>query len=300
MARKHGNKIDGWINIDKPLGMSSFKVVAIVSRILNAKKAGHAGTLDPLASGILPIALGDATKTIEYMQDARKAYEFEVTWGAATTTDDAEGDVTTTSALRPDADAITALLPAFTGEITQTPPRFSAIKIDGQRAYDLARKGEEFTVKSRTVTIDSLTLLATTPDTARFRVDCSKGTYVRSLARDMGEKLGCYGHVTVLRRVKVGKFTEKTAIPLDDLEKIVQSRGVYAPLLPVATALDDIPALAITDSEAQRLRTGQTLLLPSTADITGTAAAFCDGALVALVTIGENGVKPVKVFNLSS
>ena len=196
--RKKGDKIDGWVNFDKPLGMTSTQAVGKVRRAYNAQKVGHAGTLDPLATGVLPIALGEATKTIPYTQDALKTYEFTVRWGEQRSTDDAEGEVIATSEIRPTPDAIESALPAFTGEITQTPPRFSAIKIDGQRAYDLARDGQEFEIKSRTVFIESLSLLSHDTDTASFTMTCGKGTYVRSLARDLALELGTVGYICLL------------------------------------------------------------------------------------------------------
>ena len=204
MARKRkGDKIDGWINLDKPIGLTSTQAMAKVRWLLKAQKAGHAGTLDPLATGILPIALGEATKTISFIQDGLKTYSFTVRWGEQRDTDDMEGKVIATSDNRPSEDQIRALLPKYTGDILQTPPKFSAIKIDGERAYDLARDGEEVELQPREVYIGSLGLLETRPDEADFLMTCGKGTYVRSLARDMGRDLGCLGFITALKREKI-------------------------------------------------------------------------------------------------
>ncbi|HCS22993.1 MAG TPA: tRNA pseudouridine(55) synthase TruB, partial [Rhodospirillaceae bacterium] len=249
MARnKKGVPVHGWLNLDKPLGLTSTQAIGRVRRLTNAQKLGHAGTLDPLATGILPIALGEATKTIPYAQDADKVYRFTVQWGAATNTDDKEGEVIATSDKRPARADIEALLPRFTGDILQTPPQFSAIKLDGERAYDLARAGQAVDIKPRPVTVFSLEITEATENEAVFEMECSKGTYVRAVARDMGQLLGCYGHVTALRRLAVGGFTEENAISLDVFEKMVQSAPADQVLLPVETVLDDIPALAMTDA----------------------------------------------------
>jgi tRNA pseudouridine55 synthase len=306
---KKGAVINGWLNIDKPKGITSTQAIGRVRRILGAQKIGHAGTLDPLATGILPIALGEATKTIPFAQDREKVYRFTVTWGQARNTDDSEGEVTQTSEKRPTAAEITALLPRFTGDIEQTPPQFSAIKIDGERAYDLARAGEAVEIKSRMVSIYDLQLLETTRDTATFETECGKGTYVRALARDMGLILGCFGHISALRRLAVGPFSEKSAIPLDALAEIVQSPTPDRYLLPVETVLDDIPALALTDDEIGRIRQGQTLKLLSRQDIDRLDVAGIDEATELVLAIGDNKplallekdgalLHPVRVFNL--
>ena len=310
-TKKIRNKINGWIILDKGLGITSTDAVNRVRRLFNAEKAGHAGTLDPLATGILPIALGEATKTIPYIQEAAKRYRFTVKWGEARNTDDAEGVVTNTSDNRPTDEAILAILPNFTGEIDQVPPKFSAIKINGVRAYDLARAGEEVEMVSRKVWIDSLELVENSPENAIFDVECGKGTYMRSLARDMAEALGTYGHIAVLRRLSVGSFTEERAILLDDLEKIVQSSQPYACLLPIETALADIPALALTAQEASRLANGQVVSFISRQDIGRFAIAGIDiqgPAQTALATSGDRAVavievdgpqiRPVRVLNL--
>ena len=299
MKRK-GLPLHGWLNLDKPLGMTSFKALSHVKRLLNVSKLGHAGTLDPEASGILPIALGDATRLIEYCQDMDKIYRFTVNWGASTTTDDAAGEIIATQLSRPKKEEILSLLPHFIGNISQTPPRFSALKINGQRAYDLAREGEDFEIKSRLVTVHHLQLLDHGVDSSVFEVHCGKGTYVRSLARDMGEKLSCLGHIATLRRLKVGNFNEKNAFSLEALEKIVHSSGVYAPLLPLTTVLDDISALAVSESEAQRLRYGQTISTDRLFE-KNIAKAMCNDQLVAIINCEDPlHIKPVKVFNVSN
>src|ERR671920_275097 len=212
--------VNGWIILDKGVGMTSTHAVAVVKRGLSAKKAGHAGTLDPLASGILPIALGEATKTVPFIMDGRKSYVFTVAWGAETNTDDAEGEVVARTDTLPSPAEIEALLPRFTGSIQQVPPRFSAIKIKGERAYDLARDGEAPELTARTVQIDRLAIVAHHADRTIFEADCGKGTYVRALARDLGRALGCLGHVSALRRTRVGPFAEDDAVRIADLEAV--------------------------------------------------------------------------------
>jgi len=238
MARKRkGNPIHGWVVFDKPLTMTSTQAVGKVRWLFQAQKAGHGGTLDPLATGILPIALGNATKTVPFTMDATKTYEFEITWGESRDTLDAEGVVTATSDVRPDAAEIEAALKAFTGDISQIPPKYSAIKVDGRRAYDLARGGEEVTLKARPVRVDSLELLESMPDKACFRMDCGKGTYVRSLARDLAAHLGACGYVSKLRRTCVGGFEEIYAFSLDDLEFLCHRGRVLEALAPVHAVL---------------------------------------------------------------
>lgn len=310
MARKKkGTPLHGWVNLDKPLGLTSTQAIGRIRRLTDAQKLGHAGTLDPLATGILPIALGEATKTIPFVQDRDKVYQFTVAWGSATTTDDREGKVTATSDQRPTRAQIEAVLPRFMGEIEQVPPQFSAIKIDGQRAYDLARAGEQVDIKSRVVEVYGLTLLRMDNDSADFELACSKGTYVRSIARDMGQFLGCFGHVSALRRLAVGNFTEESAISLDEFEKMVQNSTPDQVLLPVETALDDIPALAMTAAEITRIRQGQSLKFLSRQDHDRFAAAGIDensdlvlatGDSQPVALLEKDGVAlyPVKVFNL--
>ena len=249
--------------LDKPIGMTSTQAVAVVKRLFQAKRAGHAGTLDPLASGGLPIALGEATKTVPFVMDGRKRYRFTVCWGEERDTDDTEGQVVKTSEIRPTAEAIRALLPQFTGLIEQTPPRYSAIKVQGERAYDLARDGEIVELAPRPVEIHHLSLMEQTDNRpfALFEAECGKGTYVRALARDIGRILGCFGHICGLRRTLVGPFGENDMIPLEQLEALcnraASGEGSLADaLLPVETALDDIPALAVTRADAARLHQG--------------------------------------------
>ena len=290
-----------------------FRSLGKVRRFLDAQKAGHAGTLDPTATGILPIALGEATKTIPFAQDRLKTYEFEITWGEQRDTDDSEGDVIKTSETRPEKAAIEALLPDFTGHIQQTPPRYSAIKVDGERAYDLARDGEEFELKSREVYIENLELLSVDADTAKLRMVCGKGTYVRSLARDMALKLGTFGYISMLRRTAVGSFTDNDAISLEKLEKLVNSAASGADvleevLLPLEAPLDDIPALNLKSNECAMLRNGQVVSFVAKPDFERiksigldndqTAIALFEDKAFALVERDGPNIKPVRVFNL--
>ena len=305
--RRKGDPVHGWINLDKPKGVTSTQAVGRVKRLLNAAKVGHGGTLDPLASGILPIALGEATKTVAWAMDGEKEYVFTIKFGEATATDDREGAVTTKSDVRPSDAQISAVLPTFLGEIDQVPPRYSAIKIDGERAYDKARDGEDFAMKSRRVTIHDL-VLEDRPDADHAVVRCrsGKGVYVRSLARDISVALGTVGHVAELRRTAVGPFREKDAISLENLEALGHSARDSGPLLPVETALDDIPALALTEAEARRLTQGQAIpALPvasrspfkdiSQGDMVST---MFGNRLVALAEIKGGEIRPVRVMNL--
>jgi len=310
MAQKRSKRenVDGWVILDKPVGMSSTEAVGKVRWLLNAAKGGHAGTLDPLASGCLPIALGEATKTVPVVMDGRKIYAFTVRWGAETETDDAEGEVVATSDLRPSQDAIEAALPAFRGAIMQTPPRFSAIKVDGERAYDLARDGEAFELAARPVEIDRLDLVGMPDaDTAEFEAECGKGTYVRAVARDLARLLGTRGHVVALRRLRVGPFGEEHMISLESLEELRHNpdhrEQLLADLLcPVETALDDIPALAVNPADAGRLRQGQAVLVRGrdAPVFEGIVCAKSQGALVALGEIERGAFHPKRVFNLSA
>ncbi|MBL0929843.1 MAG: tRNA pseudouridine(55) synthase TruB [Alphaproteobacteria bacterium] len=298
--KREKNKVDGWVVLDKPIGPSSTQALGKVRWIFQAAKGGHGGTLDPLASGVLPIALGEATKLIPFAMDGTKQYEFAVRWGAATATDDLEGSVVATSPNRPAESAIRAALPAFEGEIEQLPPAFSAIKIDGKRAYELARAGEEVVLQPRKVLIHKLEYLESPDaDTARFRVTCGKGTYVRSLARDLAVALGTVGHVTELRRTRVGKFTLESAISLATLEGFGHSPARFGALAPVETALDDIPVLAVTEEEASALKQGRALRDPRIDRVPAEPiAAFQEGRLVALVASDGEILRPVRVFNL--
>jgi len=306
--RDKGRKIDGWLILDKPVGMTSTEAVARVKRLFNAAKAGHAGTLDPLASGCLPIALGEATKTVANVMDGRKLYRFTIRWGEETATDDAEGTVVNTSEMRPDAAGIRAVLPQFTGRIMQVPPRFSAVKISGERAYDLAREGETVELEPREVAVHSLTLFeCPDPDHAVFEAECGKGAYVRALARDMGWRLGTYGHVVALRRLGVGPFGEGHMISLEKLDELRDKAGASGgfaaegALLSVATALDGIPALAMTERDAARLRRGQAVVLRGrdAPVVSGPAYAIFGGLPVALGEVDKGAFNPKRVFNLS-
>jgi len=301
-AKRSRAKVDGWVFLDKPVGPSSTQALGRVRRVFDAAKGGHAGTLDPLASGLLPIALGEATKTLAHFADGTKEYEFTVRWGTATASDDAEGEVTATSDARPTAAAISAALPGFTGEIDQTPPVYSAIKIDGERAYALARAGADVAMKSRKVLIHKLEFLEMpSPDEAKLRLSCGSGTYVRSLARDLAKALGTVGHVTALRRTAVGKYRVETAISLDKLEGFGHSPARFGALAPVETVLDDIPALAVTAEEAAALRQGRVLRDPRAEHSPpepGALAVFHDGKLVALAEGNDGLLRPARVFNL--
>jgi tRNA pseudouridine55 synthase len=299
--------VHGWVVLDKPIGMTSTHAVAIVKRLFQAKRAGHAGTLDPLASGGLPIALGEATKTVPFVMDGRKRYRFTVTWGEERDTDDTEGRATATSPLRPSREAIAALLPQFTGLIEQTPPQYSAIKIQGERAYDLARDGEVVALKPRPVEIHELTLVKQEDnDRSVFEAECGKGTYVRALARDLGRLLGCFGHISALRRTLVGPFVENDMIPLEQLEALCDraasgGASLADALLPVETALDDIPALAVTRADAARLHRGQAVLVRGrdAPNSSGTVYVTVGGRLLALAEIGNGELIPKRVFNLT-
>jgi tRNA pseudouridine55 synthase len=305
--KREKHDVHGWVVLDKPVGMTSTHAVSVIKRLFTAKRAGHAGTLDPLASGCLPIALGDATKTVPFVMDGRKAYGFTVRWGEERDTDDAEGRVVATSDRRPTAEEIMAQLPSFVGSIEQVPPRYSAIKIEGERAYDIARDGEEFELKPRTVNIERLELEAMVDaDHSRFRAECGKGTYVRALARDLGRLLGCHGHVSALRRGAVGPFAESDMISLEGLESLCHRAAVGElsladALLPVATALDDIPALAVSRADAARLQRGQAVLLRGrdAPMVRGTVYVTASGSLIALAEVDRGEVVPKRVFNLA-
>lgn len=307
------NKINGWLNIDKPLDMTSTQAVGKVKRLLDMKKVGHAGTLDPLASGILPIAVGEATKTVQYLQDRDKGYDFTITWGEARDTDDAEGNVIATSDVRPNEDQICEALSKYIGDIEQIPPKYSAIKIQGERAYDLAREGLEFEIKPRQVTIHSLTLNHCDDNTASFSMICGKGTYVRAIARDLAVDLGTYGYITHLRRTFVGQFTQDNAISFDKLIEIVDKGDAQEVLLGLDAALDDIPALPLTDQEASRLRNGQKLIFsakpdmdrlnghninPLTAKDLIVLAVNDNGKPLGLIKMNGVSARPERLFNL--
>lgn len=287
--------VHGWVVLDKPVGMTSTHAVSVVKRAFFAKKAGHAGTLDPLASGLLPIALGEATKTVPFVMDGRKAYRFTVTWGSQTATDDTEGEVVATSELRPDRAAIEALLPRFTGMIQQVPPKYSAIKIAGERAYDLARDGEEVTLQARPVEIDSLVIAAHDGDTTVFEAECGKGTYVRAIARDLGLALGCLGHVSSLRRTRVGPFHEDDAASVEQLQQNPDEA-----LRSVDTALALLPSIAVHRDAALRLKRGQSILLRGRETPPEVPALYvtCGGVLIATGSVAAGEFVPHRVFNL--
>ena len=301
MARnRRGRPIHGWVAVDKPKGMSSARAVAQVRRITGAAKAGHGGTLDPLATGVLPVALGEATKTASWAMAGDKTYRFTLRWGERRDTDDGEGAVIETSDLRPSEAAVLSVLDRFTGEIVQRPPRYSAVKLDGRRSYDLARAAVDFELPERVVTVGALVLLdLPDSDRAAFEMRCGKGTYVRSLARDLAAALGTVGHAEEIRRTAVGPFTEADSIPLDILETLVHSAPAQDYLLPIEAALDDIPAVPVSDSQASLLRHGQPVrVIPAERVADGdTVIAMADGMLVALARFEDGTIRPTRVIN---
>ena len=310
MARRKGLPIHGWINLDKPVGPTSTQAIGRVRRLTGAGRVGHAGTLDPLASGVLPIALGEATKTVPYIMGARKTYRFTVRWGEARATDDCEGPVTAISEMRPSESDIRAGLNGFTGRISQIPPSFSAIKVDGERAYVLARAGNPVELAAREIEVHRFDLIGRpNADHAEFEVECGKGTYIRALARDLAEKLGTFGHLSALRRTAVGRFRVENAIFVDFMAPPSDIAPLTVHVLPIETALDDIPALALTADEAQRLRCGQSVdlftphhrdwLAQTLAEQRGPCAAIAlsGGRAVAMVRIDKATAQPVRVFN---
>jgi tRNA pseudouridine55 synthase len=287
--------VSGWLVLDKPYDMTSTQAVGKVRWLFGAKKAGHAGTLDPLATGILPIALGEATKTVPAIQDGRKVYRFAIKWGEETTTDDAEGTVSERSSVRPTDEQIRAALPSFTGEIMQTPPAFSAIKVDGERAYDLARAGETVELAARPVSIESLQLLEHTAEISRLEMTCEKGTYVRALARDLARQLGTRGHVVELRRAAVGPFTEARAVTIAALEAAADRDAL---LLPVAAGLSLLPEIRLTPDQVSAVRHGNPVLLtgagaPISLDDAWASSA---GVAVALGRVEHGMFKPQRVL----
>jgi tRNA pseudouridine55 synthase len=313
-GRKRGRAVSGWLILDKPVGMGSTEAVSKVKWLFQAEKAGHAGTLDPLASGMLPIALGEATKTVPYVMDGAKSYRFTVGWGEERSTDDLEGPVTRVSERRPTADEILARLPVYTGVIMQTPPQFSAVKIAGERAYDRAREGEAVDIPAREIEIGRLDLVAMTPEgNSVFEVECGKGTYVRSLARDLGRDLGCFGHVAELRRTGVEPFTAEDLVTIGELEQArfgsagqagagQEEAADFAALdeylVETAAALDCLPQVAVTDDAATRLRLGNPVIIrgrdaPVEAE---EACATARGRLVAIGAIEAGMFKPRRVF----
>lgn len=300
--KRKGREISGWLCLDKAVGQTSTQTVSAVKRLFGAAKVGHAGTLDPLATGILPIALGDATKTVPFVQDSRKVYRFTVRWGIETDTDDSEGKPVMTSDVRPDRATVETILPTFTGDIMQRPPAYSAIKIDGERAYDLAREGQEVVIAERPVTVHRLAL-ADIPDEghAIFDAECGKGTYVRSIARDMGQKLGCFGHVVALRRLVVGPFDETTAIKLETLsaareEGSVESLDQF--LQPIGVVLGDLPEIPLAPNDASQVRRGQPVFLKGrdAPAVSGMVHATHAGETIAIGEVERGAFNPKRVF----
>ncbi len=306
--RRKGDAVSGWICLDKPLDLGSTQAVSRVRRAFNAQKAGHAGTLDPLATGILPIALGEATKTVPFLVEADKAYSFSIQWGVETATFDREGAVTATSDIRPTLDQTAHALKAFVGEIDQIPPDYSAIKVDGARAYDLAREGVAMDLKSRKVTIHGAAVVGQSgPDGVDIVMECGKGTYVRALVRDLATALGARGHVSALRRTRVGPFTEANATGLEVLETLCHNGIALEVLLPVETALDDIPELAVTTEDAFRLTQGRSIvLLPRQVETlkarlsaSRVVSARHGDQIVALCEMRAGRLNPTRVFNIN-
>ncbi len=305
--RKKGRPVSGWLILDKDFDLGSTEAVARVKRLFDAQKVGHAGTLDPLATGVLPIALGEATKTVPYIMEGEKLYRFTAKWGASTSTDDGEGEVIATSDRRPTRAEIEAALPVFTGEISQIPPQFSAVKIAGERAYDLARAGESVAIEPRMVTIRMLRLVdIPDPDHAVFEASTGKGAYVRALVRDLAKGLGTEGHVSSLRRLAVGPFHSDEGVTLAALEAMADPEAREAALLPISAALADLPSTEVGGPEADRLRRGQPAVI-SPASARGLRAgesgvlpavlASLHGDAVALCELDGLKLKPVRVFN---
>jgi tRNA pseudouridine55 synthase len=302
--RRKGNPVNGWIVLDKRAGMTSTQAVGAVRRLYNAQKAGHAGTLDPLATGILPLALGEATKTVQFAVDGEKAYRFTVRWGGETTTDDAEGPVSRSSEKRPTLADIEAVLPRYIGAIMQTPPQFSAIKIDGNRAYDLARGGETVELEARQVVIDALRVTDMPDDsTTVFEAECGRGTYVRALARDIGRDLGCFGHVIELRRTRVGPFHEDDSITLEELDEAARlddgGAALADALLGVEAALADLTQISVSQDDATRIMRGQSILIRGrdAPVMGGEAYAVSRGQPLAIGVLEQGEFRPIRVFN---
>lgn len=310
--RRKGRPITGWLVLDKPEGITSTEAVNRVRRLFDAAKAGHGGTLDPMATGILPIAFGEATKTVPLITDGTKDYTFVIRWGEARSTDDREGPVIETSELRPSAEQIEAVLLQFLGEIEQVPPQFSAIKVQGERAYDLARGGAEVVLEARPIWIDRIALTRVIDaDHAELAVVSGKGAYMRALARDIARALGTVGHVARLRRTRVGALTLDRAVSLDELERLAQEGQVDEALIPIEQALDDIPALSLDEPEARRLKLGQPVALlrkqhrdsldalhRHSPDDEPLALALFGGRAIALVRVAGADATPVRIFNL--
>ncbi len=297
MARKKGREIHGWLIVDKPAGIGSTDVVSKVRWALDAKKAGHAGTLDPDATGVLAVALGEATKTVPILTDALKAYDFTVNWGAETSTDDASGQVIRSAENRPTADMIRDALPDFTGDIMQVPPSVSAVKVDGARAYDLAREGETVELAARPLWVESLELLGTTPDSADLRMVCGKGGYVRAIARDLGRQLGCLGHVARLRRIWSGPFEATDGIAFDRIDRANQAE-IEAAILPIQSALADLPEMAATEIGATRILNGNPGQVLGHAEFGEEVWVSRNGRALCIGRYMGGEVQPSRVFNL--
>lgn len=303
--RRKGNSVHGWLVLDKPEGLSSNQALGAVKRLLNPAKIGHAGTLDPLATGVLPLALGEATKLVSHAMAGAKTYEVTIAWGEERDTDDREGRVTETSHKRPERAAILAALDNFTGEIMQKPPGYSALKVAGKRAYAMARGGDMPDLPARLVRIDALSLEECDTDTATLRVTCGKGTYIRALARDLARHLGTVGHVAKLRRTRVGPFSQEAAFSLDKLDELGHIAALEQALLPIETPLDDIPAVAVMDSEADRLRQGQAVRLSSSPQKAGgepdlpaqEVLITASGSAIGLGLLQDGILRPKRVFN---
>jgi len=313
--RKKGEAVHGWVIVDKPEGITSTQVVGLVKRVFNAQKAGHAGTLDPMATGVLAVALGEATKTVPYAMDAEKTYRFTACWGEGRDSDDAEGAVTATSEVRPSRAEIEAAIPALVGRISQIPPVYSAIKVQGERAYDLARDGEAVELEPRPVEIHEAHLVSIPdPDHAVFEMRCGKGAYVRAWVRDLARALGTVGHVSQLRRTRVGSFSVEDAIPLETLKGFMHSPAAFEHLRPISTALDGIPALAVTGPDAVRLRSGNPILCRAAqfarlaeeaGDDDGLQGltvylSTASGEPIALAELAEGELRPFRVFNFGT
>ncbi len=309
--KRKGDPVHGWLAIDKPLGMTSTQVVGKLKYLFNAQKAGHGGTLDPLADGILPIAFGEATKTAQWAMDCDKEYVFTIEWGSSTSSQDKEGEVIATSDTRPNRERIEAALPAFIGDIQQVPPKYSAIKIAGERAYDLARDGESFEIPSREVTVYEAELMAMPDeDHATLRVVSGKGFYVRAMARDLAATLGAEGHVSQLRRTRVGAMDEAMSVTLDHLETLSEDKSaLLATLLPLETVIDDIPQVALETGDADAIKQGrEVILMPHIVERWRAeksddpedrlALATCDSVAVALGEVRAGRFKPNRVFQL--
>lgn len=295
--KRQKRAISGWLILNKPYDVTSTQAVGKIKWLYSAKKGGHAGTLDPLATGILPIALGEATKTVPFVQDGVKVYEFDLKWGSTTTTDDLEGEVTASSDVRPNQDELEAVLPQFTGLITQIPPAFSAIKINGERAYDLARAGEKVDMPSREVEIDDFELLFHSNEISTFRVTCQKGTYVRALARDIAEQLGSKGHVSRLHRAAVGPFTDQDAVTIEEIEALELAQRDQQ-LRPLNEAVNHLPEVMLDQRQAQLVRMGNpALLIGRNAPIAlDEAYATHNGAMVAMGYVEKGQFKPSRVI----